>query len=105
MATKDHVDDTGPQGICEHEGTDGSAPDDRMKRYVHKFNTLNAENLAFEKNSQGLAVILSLFIDDGVKDRGHRVNMQNPSFVYMGSYTGPHKVYQGMTAINYAGPL
>ena len=50
-------------------------------------------------------MILSLFIDDGVKDRGHRVNMQNPLLVYMGCYSGFHKVYGGMTAINYAGPL
>jgi hypothetical protein len=31
--------------------------------------------------------------------------MQNPTFVYFGSFSGPHKRYGGMTALNYAGPL
>jgi uncharacterized protein YkwD len=47
MASKDHVDDTGPRGKQGHRGTDMSQPIDRVKRYIYKINTVSAENLSY----------------------------------------------------------
>ena len=46
---------------------------------------------------------MSLFVDDDVPDRGHRVALFNGDFGVTGVYSGPHKVYRDMTCINYAG--
>jgi len=60
------------------------------------------ENLSFGK-SQGDEYMISLFIDDGVKDRGHRIAIQNEKYELVGLAYCPHKSdYSGMVAIAYA---
>ena len=49
-ASKDHVDDTGPEGITGHTGTDGSSPFDRMERYVTLEGT-SGESVAYGTSS------------------------------------------------------
>jgi uncharacterized protein YkwD len=86
-----------------HDGSDGSTPGERMHRYIKDLTTCASENLSYGE-SRGLAIILSLFVDDGVESRGHRENMINPDLVYIGCFTGAHKNFETMTALNYAGP-
>ena len=38
-------------------------------------------------------VLLNLIIDDGSKSRGHRVNLFNPDFNFMGCNTGEHREF------------
>jgi uncharacterized protein YkwD len=60
------------------------------------------ENLSFGK-SRGDEYMTSLFIDDGVADRGHRTAIQNKKYNLVGLAYCPHKSdYQGMVAIAYA---
>ena len=47
-------------------------------------------------------ILLSLIVDDGSSSRGHRMNLFNPEFNYMGSFTGEHMNFNNMTCINYA---
>ena len=106
MSARDHTEDTGYKGKFGHIGFDGSCPQERMLRYAYSFNSGNAENLSYQSAGGGLEVILSLFVDDGLKDRGHRKNMQNPLLTYMGCFSGSHKSkYGGIQTINYAGPF
>ena len=48
-------------------------------------------------------VILSLLIDDGVLNRGHRHAMFGTLFKTMGAATGNHPVYRQSTVIDYNG--
>ena len=92
QCSRDHVLDTGPRGITGHTGTDGSGPADRCKKYV-KLEGSSGENIDYgEKDAQD--VIISLMVDDGVPNRGHRTNIFNKAFKKMSSYTGYHKVYK-----------
>ena len=47
--------------------------------------------------------MIQLIVDDGVQNRGHRENIFNTEFNVMGCYTNPHKDFNQMTCIDYAG--
>ncbi len=96
-----HVLDLGPRGGTGHEGSDGSSPGDRMKRFA-KLEKASAENLVFGDNDPR-GVVLQLLIDDGVPGRGHRHNMFNRKFKVVGVACGPHKVYGRMCVMDFAG--
>jgi len=49
-----------------------------------------------------MSVVLQLLIDDGVPSRGHRTNIFDASFIETGIASGPHKVYEMMSTLNYA---
>ena len=38
-------------------------------------------------------IVASLYVDDGVADRGHRTNLVNEKFIVLGASCGPHKVF------------
>ena len=100
-ASRDHVLDTGPSGLTGHDGTDGSSPSDRCKKYV-KLEGSSGENIDYgDKGPQD--VIIALMIDDGVPSRGHRTNIFNKAFKKMSCFTGDHKTYGKQTVINYNG--
>lgn len=98
---QDHVADQAPEGATGHDGSDGSSPFDRMDRHG-EWKITAAENLAYGSDT-GTTVIMSLFVDDDVPDRGHRVALFNEDLGVTGIYSGPHKIFRGMTCINYAG--
>ena len=50
----------------------------------------------------GNDIVMSLFIDDGVPNRGHRVNLFNASFKEMGTNTGTHSSFRTMNTAVYA---
>jgi uncharacterized protein YkwD len=47
-------------------------------------------------------VLLQLLVDDGSQSRGHRKNVLNDEFNWMGCYTGEHSDMKTMTVITYA---
>lgn len=59
------------------------------------------ENIMYGSDT-GKDVVISLLIDDGVSNRGHRTNLFNSQWNLAGSYTGPHKTYRTETCIDYA---
>jgi len=46
--------------------------------------------------------MVQLYIDDGVADRGHRINMLNPELKLTGMAYCEHASYGGMMAVTYA---
>jgi uncharacterized protein YkwD len=61
------------------------------------------ENLSFGQYVAGPEVIMALYIDDGVKNRGHRRALQNPAYNYTGIAHCQHRSqYTEMIAIAYA---
>ena len=45
-ASRDHVLDTGPEGVTGHTGTDGSSPSDRVGKYT-TVEGMSGENIAY----------------------------------------------------------
>lgn len=92
-AAKFHTADIGPKGLVQHNSSDGTSSADRIRR----FGTGSwGENLAFGP-SKGNDIVMALFIDDGVADRGHRVNIFTPSWTETASNTGTHSGFTTMT--------
>ena len=60
------------------------------------------ENLSFHCDD-AKEVMIQLIVDDGVTNRGHRENIFNNEFRVIGCFTGDHKDFGSMTAIDYAG--
>jgi len=77
-AAKYHVEDTGKNGLVQHESTDGTTVKDRLSRYG-KIITSYGENVTFN-TANALEIVLQALVDDGVKNRGHRENLFNPEF-------------------------
>lgn len=70
----------------EHTGSDGSTMSDHVEKYA-KDTEEYAENKATGVPREGYAaseVITDLLIDDGVENRGHRLNLLNPDFNLIG---------------------
>lgn len=101
LAARDHVRDQGPPGRMGHRGSDGSTTSDRAERYG-KWNFVLSENIAYGPlDARGMVV--GLIVDDGVPDRGHRLNIYDARVRVAGVSCGPHRVYGRMCVIVHAG--
>ncbi|MDP4184254.1 MAG: CAP domain-containing protein [Bacteroidota bacterium] len=98
---KDLVADQSVSGGVGHTGSNGDTPSTRVSRYGKWLVTLG-ENIHYGF-SDPRRIIMSLLIDDGVKDRGHRKNLLNSSFKKIGVAFGTHPVYKYMTVTDFAG--
>jgi uncharacterized protein YkwD len=99
-AAADQVRDAGRRGLTGHKGADGSEFDRRIDRYGQWSGEI-AENIAYgpEKPRD---VIIQQLVDDGVGDRGHRKNLLNPAWRYVGIACGPHARYGTMCVMDFA---
>ncbi|NES69814.1 MAG: CAP domain-containing protein, partial [Okeania sp. SIO2D1] len=98
-AATDHAQDQGQTGETGHDGSDGSDPQQRMKRYGLPY--LGGENIAYGPNT-AQQVVMQLIIDDGVRDRGHRINIFKPEFQVAGVSCAEHPTFRTICVINYA---
>lgn len=100
-AARSHVRNQGPVGGVGHLGDDWSTPARRIARYG-RWGERMAENIAYgEVNAR--AIVVRLIVDDGVRDRGHRLNIFGREFRRVGVATGPHARYGTMCVIEFAG--
>ncbi len=99
-SAQDHVLDQGPSGQIGHTGVDGSILPERVDRHGAWVGVI-AENIGYGY-ATGREVVRQLIVDDGVPDRGHRVNIFNPRLRVMGVACGPHKRYGLMCVIDFA---
>lgn len=83
QAAKIHGLDCKKRGFLQHEGSDGSDPFERIKKYCKNMN--GSENLVGGGNGVR-AMVINLLIDSGISSRGHRYNMLNPIWKYIGCY-------------------
>jgi hypothetical protein len=99
-AAKDHTADIGAKGQTGHTGSDGSSMSDRLARYG-KWDGGSGENLSFGQDT-AQDIVVQLLIDDGVSNRGHRKNILNKSFAFVGASVGTHKRYGSMCTMDFA---
>jgi len=102
LAAKDHVTDQSRTGQTGHNGSDGSTPESRMRRYgVFGRSWTLGENIAYG-DTTGREIVCSLLIDDGVPGRGHRTNIMDRAFTQTGVGYGTHTQYRTSCVITYA---
>ena len=76
-----------------------------MVSRINKFMTWErtiGENIMYNSMTP-LEALLSLAIDDGVSNRGHRTNIMGSNFYFMGPATGMHQRFGSMSVIDYSG--
>lgn len=99
QATADHAADQSRTGATGHDGSDGSGPADRMRRYARWRAT--AEVIAYGPN-RAEDVVLQLIVDDGVPDRGHRRILFSPDYTRTGAACAPHPVWRTVCVVDFA---
>lgn len=97
------ADDQAKTGKTGHYGSDGSSPFDRINRYGKVLIT-GGENCAYGPKT-GREIVAQLLIDDGVADRGHRINILKPEFkkVGIGYNNEANAPYGTVSVMDFAG--
>jgi uncharacterized protein YkwD len=101
LGAKDHIRDLRTSGTSQHKGSDESQAWDRVNRYG-SWQKIIGENISFGHN-KARNIVMTLMIDDGVPNRGHRKNIFNPDFRVVGVACGDHPAYRTICVINFAG--
>ena len=102
LASRDHVADQSRTGQLGHTGSDGSTPQTRARRYgTFGGSWTIGENITYGSRT-GREIVVDLLIDDGVPDRGHRINIMNRAFTQTGAAFGTHPQYRTSSTIKYA---
>lgn len=99
-AARDHVEDTGPEGITGHIGSDRSEFGDRISRYT-SWETSIGEAISYGDGS-ARGIVIQLLVDDGVPSRGHRELLLDEVFGYVGVAIGPHISWDYLCVIDLA---
>lgn len=85
-----HADDSGIHGLFGHVGSTGSIIDDRVNKYIDECDWVG-ENCNYNYFFEAVDCVLDFLIDDGVKDRNHRLNLFEPKFTCLGVGLAEHK--------------
>jgi hypothetical protein len=96
----DHAEDIGSNGLVGHIGSDSSDLAERVERYTGWTGSIG-ENIYFGL-SNPLEIVILFLIDEGIEDRGHRKNILNSKYKYVGIAVYPHFYYGFVCVIHYA---
>jgi uncharacterized protein YkwD len=91
-----HALDMGTKNKVGHNSSDGTTFDKRL-RLRAKAKGAVAENCDYG-NANPLDIVMSLLIDDGIENLGHRKNILEPRLRFVGIAIEPHKKY-GMNCV------
>jgi uncharacterized protein YkwD len=102
-AAREHARELGRLGTLDHSGRDGSQPPERMARHGRVVGP-SGENIGTGWGDAEI-MVLGLFVDDGVRGRGHRVNLLEPAYRVIGVGCAPHRQYGTVCVLDLAGEL
>ena len=80
-----HAKDQAPTGTIDHRGTDGTWPDERIKKFSPIMEDGN-ENLAMNGNAPVRIIVLQLLNDANINGYGHRYNMLDKKWTHVACY-------------------
>lgn len=97
------ADDQSRTGALGHTGSDNSAPAARMNRYG-TWGITCGENCAYGSHT-AREIVAQLLIDDGVPNRGHRINILQQAFTKIGfGFSDKNKApYGAVSVMDFAG--
>ncbi|MDZ7650578.1 MAG: CAP domain-containing protein [Cytophagales bacterium] len=95
-----HAVDMGKSGTVGHTSSDGTSFSDRLRNKAKAKGTI-AENCDYG-NGEPLDIVMSLLIDDGITSLGHRKNILEPSFRWVGVAIEDHKIYRVNCVMDFA---
>ena len=100
-AAKIHGLDCKKRGFFDHTGSDKSDPWDRITKQCSDFKTGNENGSGGSGKPRN--TVISLLLDDGISSRGHRYNIINKKWVYVGCfrYEDPKYRYQWVQNFGY----
>lgn len=96
----DHAKDMGFSGATGHNSTDGTSFDTRLRKNA-KAAGLIGENCDYGDEA-ALDIVMHLLIDDGVESVGHRKNILEPNFKFIGIGIEKHKTYNTNCVMDFA---
>lgn len=100
-AAAELADEQGSSGATGHNGRQSHGVRERIERHGEWMRRIG-ENIGYgPKGSRSM--VLQLIIDDGVPDRGHRINTFSKDFNTAGVACGPHPRFGSMCVIDFAG--
>ncbi|MCW5912790.1 MAG: CAP domain-containing protein [Cyclobacteriaceae bacterium] len=99
-AARFHAKDMGTTGSTGHESSDGTPFHIRV-RNQSKAGGMIAENCAYGQTS-ALEIVMELLIDDGIESLGHRKNILEPKYQWIGIAIELHKTYRTNCVMDFA---
>ncbi|MDF2436918.1 MAG: hypothetical protein K0Q95_1294 [Bacteroidota bacterium] len=93
---KAHATKFGKEGKIGHENYT-----ERISKIRKNFGGTMAENCDYG-NKKALDVVMSLLIDEGIKSLGHRENILDPEFKFIGTSIQPHKKHEWNCVMDFA---
>jgi uncharacterized protein YkwD len=101
LAAKDHLSDLVRSGRSSHEGSDGSLPGGRISRYGIWSESVGEDIIYHSRRAR--EDVVSLIIDDGVANRGHRKNIFKANFRVIGIALSQPLKFGTVGVITFAG--
>ena len=100
-AAEELVEDQQKYGGIGHISRKGATPQKRIEKYG-QWDICASEDITYG-SEEARQIVISLLIDDGVPNRGHRENILTPCTRFAGVAKGGHPTYRVMCVIDYAG--
>ena len=100
-AAQELVEDQQKHGGLGHISRKGATPQKRIEKYGN-WDICASEDITYG-SVEARHIVISLLIDDGVPNRGHRENILNPCTHFAGVAKGNHPTYRVICVIDYAG--
>lgn len=95
-----HAVDMGKNSLTGHDSSDDTPFHIRVREYSKAKGSI-AENCSYGYEAP-LDIVMSLLIDDGIESLGHRKNMLNAKYKWVGIAIEPHQGYRTNCVMDFA---
>ncbi len=99
-AARDHLADLQKSGAFSHFGSDGSSPQERLKKYISG-EIYSSENM-IGRNGTARDIVIMMLLDDGLPNRQHRKNLLESRFKFTGIASGNNINNLNITVIEFS---
>ena len=102
-AAQDLVKDIGERGVVTHKDNKGQFTSERIEKYCEWDFCANEIIEVSSKNPED--ILISLLVDDGIKNRADRKALFQDNYNYVGIACGPHCEYEIVTVFVFVGGI
>jgi hypothetical protein len=98
---ENHSEDMGKKGKIGHNSSSGKSFKNRLKDFVKTYKSVG-ENCDYG-NAQALNIVMSLLIDEGIENLGHRKNILHSDYRFIGVAIREHKKFRYNCVMDFGG--